>query len=182
MHTVKVVVTGPFNAGKTTFIKTISEISVVSTEKKVSSKEKVIKDETTVAMDFGRVTVTSNVALYLFGTPGQDRFSFMWETLSQGMLGFVVLVDYSTGTTFIDSENILKYFKSISKVPYVVAVTKANGRVTPDIINDVRRKLVLGKEVPLYYCNISNKESVKEVLLGLLYRVLEEVQKRDKVR
>jgi len=87
MLTVKMVVTGPFNAGKTEFIQTVSEIDVVSTERKISSPQERVKETTTVAMDFGRITVDESLVLYLFGTPGQKRFDFMWEILSEGMLG-----------------------------------------------------------------------------------------------
>jgi len=92
MQTVKMVVTGPFNAGKTQFIRSISEIDVVSTERRISTEAERVKDETTVAMDFGRITVDQDLILYLFGTPGQKRFDFMWEILSEGMLGFVVMI------------------------------------------------------------------------------------------
>jgi signal recognition particle receptor subunit beta len=92
MQTVKMVVTGPFNAGKTEFIRSVSEIDVVSTERKISSVAERVKETTTVAMDFGRITVDDDLVLYLFGTPGQKRFDFMWEILSEGMLGFVVMV------------------------------------------------------------------------------------------
>src|SRR5438034_368141 len=98
---VKVVVTGPFAAGKTTFIQQLSEIPVVSTEKPVTDETRATKEMTTVAMDFGKITFKepeNAVALYLFGTPGQDRFDFMWEVLSRGMLGFVVLVDVTRET------------------------------------------------------------------------------------
>lgn len=96
MQTVKMVITGPFSAGKTEFIRTISEIDVVSTDRKISSDaERSQKDQTTVAMDFGRITVDDDLVLYLFGTPGQKRFDFMWEILSEGMLGFIVIVDSS---------------------------------------------------------------------------------------
>ena len=92
MQTVKMVVTGPFNAGKTEFIQSVSEIDVVSTERKISSTaERSVKESTTVAMDFGRITVDEDLVLYLFGTPGQKRFDFMWEILSEGMLGFIVM-------------------------------------------------------------------------------------------
>ena len=77
MQTVKMVVTGPFNAGKTQFIRSISEIDVVSTERRISSEPEKVKDATTVAMDFGRITVDEDLILYLFGTPGQKRFDFM---------------------------------------------------------------------------------------------------------
>ena len=91
---VKIVVTGPFAAGKTTLIRPISEITVLSTEKAVSDGEVAqSKTDTTVAMDFGRITIDRDLVLYLFGTPGQDRFDFMWEILSEGMLGYVLLVD-----------------------------------------------------------------------------------------
>ncbi len=92
MQNVKIVVTGPFNAGKTQFIRSISEIDVVNTERKITSKAEMVKSQTTVAMDFGRITVDDDLILYLFGTPGQRRFDLMWEILSEGMLCFLVMV------------------------------------------------------------------------------------------
>ena len=107
MQTVKIVVTGPFNAGKTEFIQSVSEIDVVSTERKISSKKEKVKEATTVAMDFGRITVDEDLVLYLFGTPGQKRFDFMWEILSEGMLGFIVIVDSNRPETFREARTIL---------------------------------------------------------------------------
>src|SRR5688572_25011985 len=105
MQTVKMVVTGPFSAGKTEFIQSVSEIDVVSTERKISSPaERSVKEATTVAMDFGRITVDEDLVLYLFGTPGQKRFDFMWEILSEGMLGFIVMVDSTRPETFRSEE------------------------------------------------------------------------------
>ena len=100
MQTLKMVVTGPFAAGKTQFIQTISEIDVVETEARISRDSERVKEYTTVAMDFGRITVDEDLVLYLFGTPGQRRFDFMWEILSEGMLGFVVVVDSTRPETF----------------------------------------------------------------------------------
>ena len=100
MLTVKMVVTGPFSAGKTEFVNTVSEIDVVSTERNISAEEERIKQRTTVAMDFGRITVDDSLVLFLFGTPGQKRFDFMWEILSEGMLGFIVMVDSTRPETF----------------------------------------------------------------------------------
>src|SRR5258708_39068489 len=88
----KVIVTGPFNSGKTTFISTISDIDVVTTEKKITTEDRGIKNETTVAMDYGRVEIDGTV-LHLRGTPGQTRFNFMWEILAPEMKDFIVLVD-----------------------------------------------------------------------------------------
>ena len=92
MSAFKIVVTGPFNSGKTEFIKTISDIPVVSTEKRITTEDRGIKAETTVAMDYGRVNLDGST-LYLYGTPGQTRFDFMWEILSGEMDAFIVLVD-----------------------------------------------------------------------------------------
>src|SRR6476660_9511141 len=90
---VKIVVTGPFSAGKSTLIRTISEITVLSTEKDITDETKSRKAETTVAMDFGRITIDKDQVLYLFGTPGQDRFDFMWEIRGEGMIGYILLLD-----------------------------------------------------------------------------------------
>ena len=124
MQTVKMVVTGPFSSGKTQFIQTVSEIDVVATERKISSESERIKETTTVAMDFGRITVDDDLVLYLFGTPGQKRFDFMWEILSEGMLGFVVMVDSSRPETFREARRILETFRAYAPTPYVVAANK----------------------------------------------------------
>src|SRR4026208_305881 len=122
MQTVKMVVTGPFSAGKTEFIQSVSEIDVVSTERKISSAaERSVKESTTVAMDFGRITVDEDLILYLFGTPGQKRFDFMWEILAEGMLGFVVMVDSTKSETFREAQEIIQIFQGYSNTPFVIA-------------------------------------------------------------
>src|SRR5512139_2916958 len=122
MQTVKMVVTGPFNAGKTEFIQSVSEIDVVSTERKISSAaERAVKEATTVSMDFGRITVDEDLVIYLFGTPGQKRFDFMWEILAEDMLGFVVIVDSTLPETFREAKFILETFRRYAPVPYVIA-------------------------------------------------------------
>src|SRR5512133_2784130 len=138
MQSVKVVVTGPFNAGKTTFIKSVSEITVLSTERQVSDTSGEGSGETTVAMDFGRITVSDDVVLYLFGTPGQARFSFMWETLSEGMLGFVLLVDARDPATFEDARGMIEFFTRMSDVPFVVAANKVAAEDTT-VLDQVRQ-------------------------------------------
>ncbi|MCE5202695.1 MAG: ATP/GTP-binding protein [Coriobacteriales bacterium] len=172
MQSVKVVVTGPFNAGKTTFIKSVSEITVLSTERQVSDASGEGGGETTVAMDFGRITISDEVVLYLFGTPGQERFSFMWETLSEGMLGFVVLVDASSQDSLRDAASMIEFFTDMSDVPFVVAANKvpADDLAT---LQRVRTEIGLAHDVPLLPCDARDKESVKAVLLGLLYRILD---------
>ncbi|MBN1936974.1 MAG: ATP/GTP-binding protein [Anaerolineae bacterium] len=175
MQTVKMVVTGPFSAGKTQFIRTISEIDVVSTERRISSdSEKTSKDETTVAMDFGRITVDDELILYLFGTPGQKRFDFMWEILSEGMLGFVVVIDSARPETFREARRILEVFRGYAPTPYVVA---ANKQDSPDAWapDDLRIALKISQDIKVLPCVAVDKESVKNVLLELLYSILEEM-------
>lgn len=175
MQTVKMVVTGPFNAGKTEFIRSVSEINVVSTERKISSEAERVKSTTTVAMDFGRITVDQDLVLYLFGTPGQKRFEFMWEILSEGMLGFIVMVDSNRPETFREARSILETFRAYAPTPYVVA---ANKQDLPDAweLEDIRLALRLSPEVKLLPCVATKKETVKSVLLELLYSILAEME------
>ena len=175
MQTVKIVVTGPFNAGKTEFIRSVSEIDVVSTERKISSEPEKVKETTTVAMDFGRITVDHDMVLYLFGTPGQKRFDFMWEILSEGMLGFVVMVDSTRPETFREARSILETFRAYAPTPYVVAANKQDHKDAWDI-DDMRLALRLDPKVKLLTCVATNKEKVKSVLLELLYGILAEME------
>lgn len=178
MQTVKMVVTGPFSAGKTAFIQSISEIDVVSTERKISTEpEQKIKETTTVAMDFGRITVDEDLVLYLFGTPGQKRFDFMWEILSEGMLGFIVVVDSSRPETFREAKGILQTFRAYAPTPYVVAANKQD-REDAWSIDDLRIALKLDKKVKMLPCVATNREMVKKVLLELLYSILEEMEEK----
>jgi hypothetical protein len=172
MQTVKMVITGPFNSGKTEFIRSISEIEVVSTERKISDPTSRQKKETTVAMDFGRITVDNDLVLYLFGTPGQKRFDFMWEILSEGMLGFVVLVDSVRPETFREARRILDVFRGYATTPYVVAANKQDMEDAWPA-EDLRIALKVDPNVKLLPCVATNKESVKRVLLELLYTILD---------
>jgi len=175
MQTVKMVVTGPFSAGKTQFIQSVSEIDVVATERRISSEAERVKSTTTVAMDFGRITVDDNLVLYLFGTPGQRRFDFMWEILSEGMLGFIVMVDSTRPETFREARNILETFRAYAPTPYVVAANKQDMDEAWDI-EDMRVVLRLDEKVKLLPCVAVDKESVKNVLLELLYSILAEME------
>lgn len=171
MQTVKMVVTGPFSSGKTEFIQTVSEIDVVATERKISSEAERIKESTTVAMDFGRITVDESLVLYLFGTPGQKRFDFMWEILSEGMLGFIVMVDSTRPETFREARSILETFRAYAPTPYVVAANKQDQADAWDI-DDMRIALRLDPNVKFLPCVALDKESVKNILLELLYSIL----------
>ncbi len=172
MQTVKMVVTGPFSSGKTSFIGSVSEIPVVHTERKITDATRNVKEQTTVAMDFGRITIDKDLALYLFGTPGQKRFDFMWEILSEGMLGFVVLVDSARPETFREARRILDTFRSYSNTPFVIAANKQDDEDAwpPE---DLKIALGLDTEVKVLPCVAHDKDSVRNILLELLYVILE---------
>jgi signal recognition particle receptor subunit beta len=144
----------------------------------ISSEAERIKDATTVAMEFGRITVDQDLVLYLFGTPGQKRFDFMWEILSEGMLGFVVVVDSTRPETFREARSILDTFRGYASTPYVVAANKQDQEDawTPE---DLRIALKVDSRVKLLPCVAHDKESVKNVLLELLYAILERMEDQD---
>lgn len=171
---VKIVVTGPFSAGKTTLIRTISEITVLSTEKDITDHTKSRKAETTVAMDFGRITIDRDLVLYLFGTPGQDRFDFMWEILGEGMLGYILLVDADRQDSLDEAVGILAAFRKMARVPFVVALNRSSG-IEPSDEENVRSVLELDEDVPVVPCDATDRESVKSVLLALLYSVVDSI-------
>ena len=171
---VKIVVTGPFSAGKTTLIRTISEITVLSTERGITDDTRSRKRETTVAMDFGRITIDRELVLYLFGTPGQERFDFMWEILGEGMLGYLLLVDASRADSLAEAEGILAAFHQMARVPFAVGINRATGE--PGEVDQVRDRLGLDPQVPVLPCDATDKASVKELLLALLYAVLDDVE------
>lgn len=174
MQTVKMVITGPFSAGKTQFIQSISEIEVVATERRISIESARVKTETTVAMDFGRITIDEDLVLYLFGTPGQKRFDFMWEILSEGMLGFIVLVDSTRPETFREAKRILNVFRSYSDTPYVIGANKQDlEEAWP--ADDLRFALGVDEHIRIVPCVGVQRESVKQVLLALLYTILEQM-------
>jgi small GTP-binding protein len=172
---VKVVVTGPFSAGKTTLIRTISEITVLSTERGITDSTRKRKAETTVAMDFGRITIDQDLVLYLFGTPGQDRFDFMWEILGEGMIGYLLLVDASREDSVQEAAGILEAFRKMARVPFVVGLNRASAD-DHLLVESVRSRLEIPSDVAILPCDATDKESVKNVLLALLYAVLDEVE------
>jgi len=175
MQTVKMVITGPFNSGKTEFIQTVSEIDVVATERRISSEAEKIKETTTVAMDFGRITVDEDLVLYLFGPPGQKRFDFMWEILSEGMLGFIVMVDSTRPETFREARSILETFRAYAPTPYVVTANKQDLEDAWDL-EDMRIALRLDPKLKFLPCVATDKDSVKNILLELLYSILAEME------
>ena len=166
---IKVVIAGPFAAGKTQFINTVSEIKTVKTERRIQRlNEKYVKDYTTVVMDFGKIRINDEHELYLFGTPGQFRFDFMWEILGEGALGIIILVDSTDPTTFHEARKIINFFQSRFPVPIVVGANKQDlpNAWSPE---DVRIALDIDEEegIPVIPVSAIDKESVKNALLTL---------------
>ena len=169
---IKFVITGPFAAGKTTLVKTMSEIPVIGTETVVTDHTSSIKNNTTVSMDFGKLTLVDDdliVELSLFGTPGQQRFNFMWDVLAQGMDGYVVLVDLSRPESFEEAAGIIAHFRGISKAPFVVGANKGSGE--DDQLAGVAEALGSG-DAPIVVCDATDRDSARDVLLTLLEAVL----------
>jgi uncharacterized protein len=171
IRAVKFVVAGGFGAGKTTFVGALSEIPPLRTEAAMTSvgarvdhrRGSETKTHTTVAMDFGRLTVDEHLVMYLFGTPGQERFGFMWDDICSHALGAVVLVD----TDRLDqSFPAVDYFEA-KDIPFVVAVHRFEGSDRHDL-GAVREALGVSAHVPMTECDARETGSAKEVLLQLL--------------
>ncbi|MCI0710384.1 MAG: ATP/GTP-binding protein [Chloroflexi bacterium] len=162
----KVVITGPFNSGKTTFIKTISDIDVVSTERRITTEDRGIKRETTVAMDYGRAKLDGNT-VHLNGAPGQTRFRFMWDILAAEMDAFVVLVDSTDPPSFPEAHDIITTFSEINPVPYLVVGTKSDLEGAANTIQ-IRKGTQAPDFVTVMPCNATQKSSIRQVLLQVV--------------
>ncbi|MBZ0285152.1 MAG: TIR domain-containing protein [Anaerolineae bacterium] len=171
IQTVKIVITGASDSGKTEFIRSISEIEIVTTDKSVDPKD----DDTAIAMDFGRVTITDDLVLYLFSTPGYRQVSSMWEILVEGMQGFIVMVDSSNPKTFHAAKSMLEGFRAYVSTPYVIA---ANKQDKPDAlkVDDLRAALQIEENIKVIPCVAHDKKSVQRVILELLYSIVEEMK------
>lgn len=175
----KMVITGPYGAGKTTLVETMSEIAVLSTERNVDGAGSIPnKQATTVAMDFGRITLDDDLALLLFGTPGQRRFDFMWQILAEGMIGFVVMVDASRSDSFAEASEILDFFTHVADVPFVVALNKSDGEPDADVAR-ARAELALDEGVRCLPVDARSKDSVRGVLIALLEAAVEDAEARE---
>lgn len=177
----KIVVTGPFAAGKTTLIRSISEVAVVATERDVSDDAAAVKANTTVAMDFGRITFSDGCSLFLFGTPGQRRFEIMWEVLSEGMIGFIVLVNAADDRSTEEAAHILASFRDYADVPYVVGVTHldATEEDVGAVEARVRNALELPDDVPTIPCDVRHRDDAKRLILETLFGVMHRLDARS---
>ncbi len=178
----RIVVTGGVGAGKTTFIQTISEIDVVDTDKRATDELVELKEKTTVALDFGTLTITPQQSLHLYGTPGQARFDFMWDILIKKAHAYILLVDAHRPNQFREARKLLNYMNQNSSIPELIGVTHTDCADAWEI-EDIALALGFEDETsspPVIVVNPNERESVFQSLIAIVGQ-LESTREREGV-
>lgn len=166
----KIIFTGPVAAGKTTAIAAISDTPPVSTEAKASDAEQLSKPNTTVAMDYGKVKLNGTDCIHLYGTPGQKRFEFMWDILTSGGLGLVLLLDNTRDDPFEDMRYFLNQFSTfIEKTHVAIGVTRLDIQSVPTIEHYSKEVQKLGYNYPVFSVDARRKQDVASLIKALVY-------------
>lgn len=165
----KIIFTGPVGAGKTTAISTISDIPVVKTEAAATDDVAMRKASTTVAMDYGVLDLEGGGKVHLYGTPGQERFSFMWDILTIGGVGLVLMIDNASDDPLADIEFFLNAFESfIEKNAVVIGISRMDISPRPGLYTHQKRLAELDKRVPIFEVDARNKQDIKVLMMALL--------------
>ena len=165
----KIIFTGPVGAGKTTAISSISDIPVVNTEANATDDVKLRKSSTTVAMDYGILNLDEGTKFHLYGTPGQERFSFMWDILTVGGLGLVLMLDNARKDPLADMEFFLKAFQPfIEKNAVVIGVSRMDVSSRPGLYTFHKKLYEMNMSVPIFEVDARSRKDVKQLLLSLL--------------
>jgi uncharacterized protein len=163
----KLVISGDVGAGKTTFVKAISEIEPITTDEAVTDAATLmLKEYTTVAMDFGLLNIDEDLALHIYATPGQRRFSFMWDVLAENCFGLIFLADASRMDSVIETNGIISYFQEhYPQIPYIVCITKLD---LPESLAFQAIVELMGRDIQYLPLNANNPEEVRDAATAII--------------
>jgi hypothetical protein len=176
MKTIRLVVAGTVGAGKSTFVRTLSEIEVVDTERPATDETLLLKPETTVALDFGRLVLSPNMDLQIYGTPGQARFDFMWDLLIQNANNYILLVAAHRPNNFQDTREIISFMNQRVQIPMVVGITHTDcpgALPTEEIMTALGYDMHQKNRPPIVKVNPTERSSVLEALVVSMALLLE---------
>ncbi len=172
MSDYKIIFTGPVGAGKTTAINAISDVKTISTDVKASDETRNMKQSTTVAMDYGVMKLSDNEQIHIYGTPGQERFDFMWDILTAGGIGLVLLINNSVKDPFADVRFFLNAFgQFITETKVVIGITKTDKQPLPSTSDYHREFGQLTKNIPIFEVDARNPDDIALLIEALLFSI-----------
>ena len=183
MEIMRLVVTGPVGAGKSTFIRSVSEIEVVDTDRRTTDESAEMKAKTTVAFDFGRLQFTPEMALHLYGTPGQSRFDFMWDILIRKAHAYILLVAAHRPKQFRDARRILSFMNQRAKIPLIIGLTHLDceGAWEPENIAIALGYINPNKQPTIVKVNATESPSVAKAVMALVQELIQQSTSNQKL-